>query len=86
MNVDTKDNLILLFKNVGFQLTYFEEHFDNGAKPTAERWLHNLEKIDKIDKKNHLELLELSSRFLISSKDLFLKDVGLGTFVFEKYD
>ena len=86
MNVDTKDNLILLFKNIGFQLTYFEEHFDHGAKPTAERWLHNLEKIDKIDKKNHLNLLELSSRFLISSKDLFLEDVGLGTFVFERHD
>jgi len=46
--------------------------------------LHNLNKIDRIEKTKHLDLLELSARYLKQNKDQIINDIGLSTFIFER--
>ena len=67
-------------------MTYFEEHYDEALEPTLDLWLHNLDKVDNIEKTKHIKLLELSARYLKQHKEQILKDIGLSTFIFERHD
>ena len=84
MNIYNKNELTSTFKELDFKLSYFEEHYDYALEPTLDLWLHNLSKIDRIEKTKHIELLEFSARYLKQNKDQILNDIGLATFIFER--
>ena len=84
MNIYSKNELVSIFNDYDYKLTYFEEHYDYALEPTLDLWLHNLDKIDRIEKTKHIELLELSARYLKQYKDQILNDIGLSTFIFVK--
>ena len=67
-----------------FKLTYEEEHYNYSLEPTVEYWLQNLDKLDSIERTKHIQLLELSARYLKQNKDQILRDIGLATLVFER--
>ena len=84
MNIYSKKELTSSFKELDFKLTYFEEHYDYALEPTLDLWLHNLSKIDRIEKTKHIELLEFSARYLKQHKEQILNDIGLATFIFKR--
>ena len=86
MNIYTKDELSCFFTELDYEMTYFEEHYNEALEPTLDLWLHNLDKVDNIEKTEHIKLLELSARYLKQHKEQILKDIGLSTFIFERHD
>ena len=84
MNIYHIDEICSLFGELDFKLTYEEEHYDYSLEPTVEYWLQNLDKLDSIEKTKHIQLLELSARYLKQNKDQILRDIGLATLVFER--
>ena len=78
MNIYHIDEICSLFGEVNFKLTYEEEHYDYSLEPTVEYWLQNLDKLDSIEKTKHIQLLELSARYLKQNKDQILRDIGFG--------
>ena len=84
MNMYTKDELSSFFTELDYEMTYFEEHYNEALEPTLDLWLHNLDKVDNIEKTEHIKLLELSARYLKHHKEQILRDIGLSTFIFEK--
>ena len=68
----------------GYNLTHEKEHYVDALEPTLNLWLNNLSKLDKSLKTKHIDILELSARYLKQKKEQILKDIGLSTFVFEK--
>ena len=84
MNIYHLDEICSFFGKLDFKLTYEEEHYDYSLEPTVEYWLQNLEKLDSIEKTKHIQLLELSARYLKQNKDQILRDIGLSTLVFER--
>ena len=84
MNIYHLDEICSFFSELDFKLTYEEEHYDYSLEPTVEYWLQNLEKLDSIEKTKHIQLLELSARYLKQNKDQILRDIGLATLVFER--
>ena len=84
MNIYHIDQICSFFGELDFKLTYQEEHYDYSLEPTVEFWLQNLDKLDSIEKTKHIQLLELSARYLKQNKDQILRDIGLATLVFER--
>ena len=84
MNIYHLDEICSFFGKLDFKLTYEEEHYDYSLEPTVEYWLQNLDKVDSIEKTKHIQLLELSARYLKQNKDQILRDIGLATLVFER--
>tara|TARA_B100000524_G_scaffold40922_1_gene19698 strand:- start:98 stop:829 length:732 start_codon:yes stop_codon:yes gene_type:complete len=84
MNIYHIDEICSFFGELDFKLTYQEEHYDYSLEPTVEFWLQNLDKLDSIEKTKHIQLLELSARYLKQNKDQILRDIGLATLVFER--
>ena len=84
MNIYHIDEICSFFGELDFKLTYEEEHYDYSLEPTVEFWLQNLDKLDSIEKTKHIQLLELSARYLKQNKDQILRDIGLATLVFER--
>ena len=84
MNIYHLDEICSFFGKLDFKLTYEEEHYDYSLEPTVEYWLQNLDKLDSIEKTKHIQLLELSARYLKQNKDQILRDIGLATLVFER--
>ena len=84
MNIYHLDEICSFFGELDFKLTYEEEHYDYSLEPTVEYWLQNLDKLDSIEKTKHIQLLELSARYLKQNKDQILRDIGLATLVFER--
>ena len=84
MNIYHLDEICSFFSELDFKLTYEEEHYNYSLEPTVEYWLQNLEKLDSIEKTKHIQLLELSARYLKQNKDQILRDIGLATLVFER--
>ena len=84
MNIYHIDQICSFFGELDFKLTYEEEHYDYSLEPTVEYWLQNLDKLDSIEKTKHIQLLELSARYLKQNKDQILRDIGLATLVFER--
>ncbi len=84
MNMYTKDELSCFFTELDYKMTYFEDHYNKALEPTLDLWLHNLDKVDNIEKTKHIKLLELSARYLKQNKEQILNDIGLSTFIFEK--
>ena len=84
MNIYHIDEICSFFGELDFKLTYQEEHYDYSLEPTVEFWLQNLDKLDNIEKTKHIQLLELSARYLKQNKDQILRDIGLATLVFER--
>ena len=84
MNIYHIDEICSFFGELDFKLTYKEEHYDYSLEPTVEYWLQNLDKVDSIEKTKHIQLLELSARYLKQNKDQILRDIGLATLVFER--
>ena len=84
MNIYHLDEICSFFSKLDFKLTYEEEHYNYSLEPTVEYWLQNLDKLDNIEKTKHIQLLELSARYLKQNKDQILRDIGLATLVFER--
>ena len=84
MNIYHIDEICSFFGELDFKLTYEEEHYDYSLEPTVEYWLQNLDKLDSMEKTKHIQLLELSARYLKQNKDQILRDIGLATLVFER--
>jgi len=84
MNIYHIDEICSFFGELDFKLTYEEEHYDYSLEPTVEYWLQNLDKVDSIEKTKHIQLLELSARYLKQNKEQILRDIGLATLVFER--
>ena len=84
MNIYHLDEICSFFGELDYKLTYEEEHYDYSLEPTVEYWLQNLDKLDSIEKTKHIQLLELSARYLKQNKDQILRDIGLATLVFER--
>lgn len=84
MNIYHIDEISSFFGELDFKLNYKEEHYDYSLEPTVEYWLQNLDKLDSIEKTKHIQLLELSARYLKQNKDQILRDIGLATLVFER--
>ena len=84
MNIYHLDEICSFFGKLDFKLSYEEEHYDYSLEPTVEYWLQNLDKLDSIEKTKHIQLLELSARYLKQNKDQILRDIGLATLVFER--
>ena len=84
MNIYHIDQICSFFGELDFKLTYEEEHYEYSLEPTVEYWLQNLDKLDSIEKTKHIQLLELSARYLKQNKDQILRDIGLATLVFER--
>ena len=84
MNIYRKDELISIFNKLDFKLSFEEEHYDYALEPTVDYWLHNLSKIGKIHKTNHIHTLEFSARYLKQNLQQILNNIGLSTFIFEK--
>ena len=84
MNIYHIDEICSFFGELDFKLTYEEEHYYYSLEPTVEYWLQNLDKVDSIEKTKHIQLLELSARYLKQNKDQILRDIGLATLVFER--
>ena len=84
MNIYHLDEICSFFSELDFKLTYEEEHYNYSLEPTVEYWLQNLDKLDNIEKTKHIQLLELSARYLKQNKDQILRDIGLATLVFER--
>ena len=84
MNIYHIDEICSFFGELDFKLTYQEEHYDYSLEPTVEFWLQHLDKLDNIEKTKHIQLLELSARYLKQNKDQILRDIGLATLVFER--
>ena len=84
MNIYHIDEICSFFGELDFKLTHQEEHYDYSLEPTVEFWLQNLDKLDSIEKTKHIQLLELSARYLKQNKDQILRDIGLATLVFER--
>ena len=82
MNIYNKDMIVSMFD--GYNLTHEKEHYVDALEPTLNLWLDNLSKLDKNLKTKHIDILELSARYLNQNKEQILKDIGLSTFVFEK--
>ena len=84
MNIYHLDEICSFFGELDFKLTYEEEHYNYSLEPTVEYWLQNLDKLDSIEKTKHIQLLELSARYLKQNKNQILRDIGLATLVFER--
>ena len=84
MNIYHIDEICSFFGELDFKLTYEEEHYNYSLEPTVEYWLQNLDKVDSIEKTKHIQLLELSARYLKQNKEQILRDIGLATLVFER--
>ena len=84
MHIYHIDEICSFFGKLDFKLTYEEEHYNYSLEPTVEYWLQNLDKLDSIEKTKHIQLLELSARYLKQNKDQILRDIGLATLVFER--
>ena len=84
MNIYHIDEICSFFGELDFKLTYEEEHYNYSLEPTVEYWLQNLDKLDSIERTKHIQLLELSARYLKQNKDQILRDIGLATLVFER--
>ena len=84
MNIYHIDEICSFFGELDFKLTYEEEHYYYSLEPTVEYWLQNLYKVDSIEKTKHIQLLELSARYLKQNKEQILRDIGLATLVFER--
>lgn len=84
MNMYSKNVIISMFNDYGFNLIYQDEHYDYGLEPTLDLWLNNLKNIDKKDKTPHIRTLEISAKYLKKNLKNVLNDIGLSTFVFEK--
>ena len=84
MNIYHIDEICSFFGELDFKLTYEEEHYDYSLDSTVEYWLQNLDKLDSMEKTKHIQLLELSARYLKQNKDQILRDIGLATLVFER--
>ena len=84
MNIYQIDEICSFFGELDFKLTYEEEHYYYSLEPTVEYWLQNLDKVDSIEKTKHIQLLELSARYLKQNKEQILRDIGLATLVFER--
>ena len=84
MNIYHLDEICSFFGELDFKLTYEEEHYEYSLEPTVEYWLQNLDKLGSIEKTKHIQLLELSARYLKQNKDQILRDIGLATLVFER--
>ena len=84
MNIYHIDEICSFFGELDFKLTYEEEHYYYSLEPTVEYWLQNLDKVDSIEKTKHIQLLELSARYLKQNKEQILRDIGLATLVFER--
>ncbi len=84
MNIYHIDEICSFFGELDFKLTYEEEHYYYSLEPTVEYWLQNLDKVDSIEKTKHIQLLELSARYLKQNKEQILRDIGLSTLVFER--
>ena len=84
MNIYHIDEISSFFSELDYKLTYEEEHYDYSLEPTVEYWLQNLDKLGSIEKTKHIQLLELSARYLKQNKDQILRDIGLSTLVFER--
>ena len=82
MNIYNKDTIVSMFD--GYNLTHEKEHYVDALESTLNLWLDNLSKLDKDLKTKHIDILELSARYLNQNKEQILKDIGLSTFVFEK--
>lgn len=84
MNIYHLDEICSFFGELDFKLIYEEEHYDYSLEPTVEYWLQNLDKLGSIEKTKHIQLLELSARYLKQNKNQILRDIGLATLVFER--
>ena len=84
MNIYRKEELISLMEQFNFKLVYQEEHYDYALEPTLDLWYNNINKLSKKEKTYHINILELSTRYLRKNLNQVLKDVGLSTFIFEK--
>ena len=84
MNIYHIDEICSFFGELDFKLTYEEEHYYYSLEPTVEYWLQNLDKLDSMEKTKHIQLLELSARYLKQNKEQILRDIGLATLVFER--
>ena len=84
MNIYHIDEICSFFGELDFKLTYEEEHYYYSLEPTVEYWLQNLDKVDSIERTKHIQLLELSARYLKQNKEQILRDIGLATLVFER--
>ena len=84
MKIYHLDEICSFFGELDFKLIYEEEHYDYSLEPTVEYWLQNLDKLGSIEKTKHIQLLELSARYLKQNKNQILRDIGLATLVFER--
>ena len=84
MNIYHIDEICSFFGELDFKLSYEEEHYYYSLEPTVEYWLQNLDKLDSMEKTKHIQLLELSARYLKQNKDQILRDIGLATLIFER--
>ena len=84
MNIYRKEELISLMEQFNFKLVYQEEHYDYALEPTLDLWYNNINKLSKKEKTHHINILELSTRYLRKNLNQVLKDIGLSTFIFEK--
>ena len=84
MNVYKKDELIYLFEQIGFKLSYHEDHYAKSLEPTVNFWLKNLSKLKDDEKTHHINILETSARYMKENLNKILKTIDLATFVFEK--
>ena len=84
MNIYHIDEICSFFGELDFKLTYEEEHYYYSLEPTVEYWLQNLDKLDSIEKTKHIQILELSARYLKQNKEQILRDIGLATLVFKR--
>ena len=84
MNMYSKNVIVSMFNDYGYNLTYQDEHYDYGLEPTLDLWLKNLKNVDKKDKTPHIRTLEISAKYLKKNMTNILNDIGLSTFVFQK--
>jgi len=84
MNIYRKEELISLMEQFNFKLVYQEEHYDYALEPTLDLWYNNINKLSKKEKTHHINILELSTRYLRKNLNQVLKDIGLSTFIFER--
>ena len=84
MNIYRKEELISLMEQFNFKLVYQEEHYDYALEPTLDLWYNNINKLSKKEKTYHINILELSTRYLRKNLNQVLKDIGLSTFIFQR--
>ena len=54
MNMYSKNVIVSMFNDYGYNLTYQDEHYDYGLEPTLDLWLKNIKNVDKKDKTPHI--------------------------------